>query len=436
MKKWICAALAMVMLLGCAGAVAQEYVSIQEVYDQAQAMGGWWKETFDTPNGQVTIDAPIIVPDVEKMPVITVEGAKISEEKYKQVIQGKKVGDADEIQYELDMNGSIAEFFLGRENDKFKGKETNKWGYDAVDMLWIQHGDYRFGIEGGVRPKARPITFHYPWEIDMDKAYMRGSNMTVNDIMRLWREDIEMSLGEGYEIRPSWIEVRGSNLIENPGSGKAFKSTGYTYVFAEQYIEGFPVFGAIASRGAGRIFHIPYGAAEENVNKKIEKLEPYAMGAAYSCMGDDNMQAWGQTDETYRTMTYLVDVRSLEYEDVPLAPLGDVLSSVAKDIEAGHIRAVRSVRLGYLLYSNPEMVDHAWAIPRWTVECEYERNAKKEKKVMMKNEDGLYVSNDEDGPWGNVKLPVDAQSGKLIIYTTGDKETFRVPDMLTWDKVK
>lgn len=86
MKKWICAALAMVMLLGCAGAVAQEYVSIQEVYDQAQAMGGWWKETFDTPNGKVMIDAPIIVPDVEKMPVLTVEGAKISKEKYEQVI--------------------------------------------------------------------------------------------------------------------------------------------------------------------------------------------------------------------------------------------------------------------------------------------------------------------------------------------------------------
>ena len=436
MKKMLCMALAFAMLLCSAGAVAQEYVSVAELYDQAQAMGGWWKETFDTPNGEVVVDAPIIVPDVETMPVLTVEGAKISEEMYEQVTRGKKVGDADEIQYEIDVNGRIAEFFLGRENDKFKGKETNKWGYDAVDVLWIQHGDYRFSVSGGIVPKARPITFHYPWEMDMDKAYMRGSDLTVNDIMRLWREDIETSLGEGYEIQPSWVEVRGSNLVENAGTGKAYKSTGYTYVYAEQYVKGFPIFGAIASRGAGRIFHVPYGSAEKNVNRKIEKLEPYAMGAVYSCMGDDNMQAWGQTEETYRTMTYLVDVRTVEIEDVPLTSLESVLASIVEDIEAGHIRAVRSVRLGYLLYSNPEMVDYAWAIPRWTVECEYEPNAKKAKTVMMKNENGIYVSNDEDGPWGNVKLPVDAQNGELIIFTTGDKETFRVPNMLTWDDVK
>ena len=71
-----------VLLLVCSVASAQEYVSVAELYEQAQAMNGWWKETFDTPNGEMIVDVPIIVPDVDAMPVLTLEKAKISEEMF------------------------------------------------------------------------------------------------------------------------------------------------------------------------------------------------------------------------------------------------------------------------------------------------------------------------------------------------------------------
>ena len=88
MKK--IAVLLLTLLLLSSAALAQEYVSISDLYDQAQAMGGVWKETFETKNGTVTVDVPIIVPEVSQLPVLTVKRAKISKDAYDFLTQGQK----------------------------------------------------------------------------------------------------------------------------------------------------------------------------------------------------------------------------------------------------------------------------------------------------------------------------------------------------------
>ena len=114
MKKTLGMLMGVLLVLVCLGASAQDYVSVTELYEQAQAMGGVWQESFDAPNGQVTVDAPIIVPNVETMPVLTMEGAKISEELYHHIIQGRRGGRQDSIEYdEVELGGKSSEFFLG-----------------------------------------------------------------------------------------------------------------------------------------------------------------------------------------------------------------------------------------------------------------------------------------------------------------------------------
>ena len=85
----------MLLVCACSAATAQEYVSVAELHDQAQAMGGVWQETFDTPSGEMAVDVKIEVPDIEKLPVITVDKAKISEELFNQIAQGKKTDDKE-----------------------------------------------------------------------------------------------------------------------------------------------------------------------------------------------------------------------------------------------------------------------------------------------------------------------------------------------------
>ena len=436
MKKMICMALAMVMLLGCAGAVAQEYVSIQEVYDQAQAMGGWWKETFETPNGQVTIDAPIIVPDVEKMPVITVEKAKISEELFNQIASGEKFGSKSDVSYETELNGELLGFYLGRENDDPFGEETGDMGYDAFESLYIEHGKFRSNrLDSWKWMEATPREGYFPWELDPDAVNVRKNDITVNKAMQLWHEDLALCYPDDeFTIRPTKIDLRGSTLNANIKSKD--KRAGLIVIEeAEQLIGGIPLMGSISMTNsiAGRT---PKNAKERMENdQKYSDMHPYRKGS-YSVLGiSDGFYGVFMNEETYLTSSALARVRTTEYGDIPMASLDSVLENVQEKIESGNIIGVDSIKLGYLLYSNPDMTDYAWAIPRWVVEARYLTDENQD-EYMIK----LMLEPDEEFvKWENhyqAKVPVDAQTGELIVFVNGDEKTFSVPDMITWDEVK
>ena len=446
MKRLFCALFAMMILLA-ATASAQEYVSVSELYEQAQAMGGVWQETFSTPSGEMAVDVMIEVPNIEKLPVITVDKAKISEELFNQIAQGKCADVKEgEHQYEIELDGRLMEFFLGRDNDYIYGEQTDNTGYDAVSTLWIQHGSYRISQGTAIPAKARPRTWHEADEIDLDRAYARGREITVGECMRLWQQDIESTLGDGYVIKPVHMYVNGSNLIKNTGKDKVHKRDGNMYITAEQYLEGLPVFGALAGYES---FGIGYVSTQQT-NRIADKLNPYRIGVDYC---ETRLAAYFSTEEDYRTMSDLVKVRTVEHEDIPVASLESVLGTIEKEIKEGRIHNILSIRLGYILYSNPEMTDYAWAVPRWVVDCEYVSNDRKRdyerykkktdsyiaKLVPTLEDENVYVYAGEDDPWMNhytVDLPMDAQSGELIIFTTGDKETFSVPKIITWDDVK
>ena len=427
------------LLLVCSAASAQEYVSVAELYEQAQAMSGVWQETFETKNGTVTVDVPIIVPDVDAMPVLTMEGAKISEELYNHILQGKKVGREDQIFYdEVELGGKINEFFLGYENDYKNGVRTDIVGYEAVDTLWIQHGAFRISQGGGkvASTEPKPTTFHFPWQLDVDQPCMRGSNLTLVDAMRLWQEDIDMCFpDDDFVIQPVNITVYGSKLTEKNGTDKKYKNTGYYTIYAEQVVDGVPLMGGIMSDVGRSKYSILFGSTQKT-NRTIEKWnETYGAGVA-SVLDYSGMESRFVDEESYRVGNSLARIRSVEYLDVPLASLDSVLESIGKEIKTGNIREVYSVRLGYVLYSDPDMIDHAWAIPRWVVSTLYIT------KENQKNWDREQKDNTKYGyeyaplsQFYSEELLVDAQSGELMIFTLGDDKTYSDPRIITWDDV-
>ncbi len=424
---------ALLLMLTFAAASAQEFVSISEVYDQAQAMGGWWKETFDTPHGEVMIDTPIIVPDVETMPVITVEHAKISEELFQRLQQGKVKGDEDALRYEIQMNGEMLGFFLGYENAWIYGTQTDVKGYDAVDALWIYHGGYLPSLNTGMgtaHKQAQPTTFHFPWQIDADAPCVRDSGITLNEAMRLWHEDIEMCHpGEGITIRPTWIKLRGSTLETD--SKHRNERAGYLVIeSAEQLINGIPMMGTISGHS------VP--GEEYGTSAKMNRIEDNLNGYRVGC-DSVGMYFYGNfTDASnYRTSSGLARIRTTEYADVPLASLDSVLESIREKIEEGVIRKIHFIKLGYILYSNPDMTDYAWAIPRWEVQCDYVTKALEKAYEQPPEDDG--EMSELLGQLYSASVPVDAQSGELILFNYGDKENaqvYSVPEITTWDDAR
>ena len=435
MKRWICLLLGMAMLAAGA-ASAQEYVSVSEIYDQAQALGGVWQETFETKNGTVTIDVPVIVPDVDVMPVMTMEKANPSNEMFDQIASGKKLGKEDDHEYETEMNGEIITFFLGRDNYWSFGKKTDNVGYDAFQFLVMEHGGYRNSKETGMGLKrAEPRSFHYPWDIDPDTAYVRNNDITLNEAMRLWHEDLKMCYpDDDFVIRPTLVQLSGSTLAKD--STQKNKRDGYIVIEgAEQLIGGIPIMGAI-TEGCD-----VFGGASTAEKTKIEEktLGGYRLGS-YNVNQWNYFYGFFHDEENYRTSSTLARVRTMEYPDVPLASLDSVLESIKEKIESGNIRKIFSIKLGYILYSDPDMTDYAWAIPRWQVKADYVKDGM-EKKAKYKPHTQAHVDRSEGSNEARryfVNLPIDAQNGELIIFSSGSKknaEVYAVPEIITWDDI-
>lgn len=414
-----------VLLLACSAASAQEYVSVAELYEQAQAMDGWWRETFSTPDGEMTVDVPIIVPDVDAMPVLTVEKTKISEELFNRIAQGRKVDDADVHRYEVELEGELTEFYLGVDNRQIEPKKrTGKYGYDAVETLYLHRGGYitSLGTKMGTgEMRAAPTTFHYPWQMDADMPCVRNSDITLNEALAQWNEEIELCFpGETFEIQPLLVMLRGSTLTDATGSGKEYKRNGYLVISeAEQLIGGVPLMGPIYQKNIWALEEEPKG---------LQKYMAGCDAAAGSFYGNF-------TDtENFRCQMEFAKTRTVECEDVPLASLDAVLDSLRAEIENGHIREIDYIRLGYMLYSDPDMTDHAWAIPRWEVGAEYVTKSAEKSYNRWKGK-----PNDIDsGPFLRTcfaSMPVDAQSGELIVFATGSEKIYAVPKIITWDDV-
>ena len=49
-----------------------DMVSVSELRQQVEMMGRWTKN-YDTPNGEVSVDIPVIVPDVDELPILEIQ---------------------------------------------------------------------------------------------------------------------------------------------------------------------------------------------------------------------------------------------------------------------------------------------------------------------------------------------------------------------------
>lgn len=226
------------MLLMPTLAMAQgEMVSISELREQVEQMGRW-KEKYDTVNGEVSIDVPIIVPEVERCPVVTVENQKPWMRQWSEKFRRKRKKETGETFCSYDIDGQTVEIQLLTNGN---GSTTK---YEAVKDVTIQAGQY------AADDRQMAVEWKYPWEVDMRQRYIPGKNWTIEQTMEKWQNILNFVYpGQSIRIAPKRIQIC---RYENGDS------TGFYQITAEQLIEGIPMIGAIASSQAENHFTVPY----------------------------------------------------------------------------------------------------------------------------------------------------------------------------------
>lgn len=366
-----------------AAASAQEYQTVSQLRESVPAR---WTTTIETKWRDVAIDAEIVTPDVEAIPVVKVgydlhpSPLTTEESGWVEVNDSYETGSL--ILYMTDDTGKPPRKINGRKVNRDPVSKENWYGGFDPNQTYIPLSDIRFSeIQDLIRDEL--VKFGYPPE-DFD----------LETPERMWLQHWYFA-GTKEDAAPAEILM---NL--------------YTK------LNGITVYGHILD------------AVRNTRGERARKdgfWDSMTTTVAYEGVIDRLSLLF---------ISHLLPVEMLA-DDVPLCPFSMIQKSLEQEIKKGRVRKIYEISLGYVLYCEPGAY-HEWGQkadyssifydvkPMWRVNCLKASGAQKE--LEESDED------DERNSVAYTQMLVDAQTGEIIGQSdAADRSMF--PGFLTWEDV-
>ena len=239
MKK-IFAALCTLMLVPTLALASGDMVSISELRQQGEAMERW-TQTYDTPNGKVSVDIPIIVPEVENVPILQVSavmGKDVAEEKG--LIKSEEQGNG--ILYEdfdilsklsVDVSNETTIFCANPEETNLAFFQVN-----LDEPLAKRLGNWDYSSD-----------YYYPNEMNPETLFAEENDQPLSaaeDVLAVLLQDYYGSENADYGV--DYVEVRGrarkrvGRTKNDLGAYKKDYPKGTYYISFRQKLEGIPIY--------------------------------------------------------------------------------------------------------------------------------------------------------------------------------------------------
>lgn len=334
-----------------------DMVSISGLQQQVKAMGRWM-QTYETPNGKVSVDIPIIVPEVENVPILQVSA-----------VMGKDVAEERGLPKAADQENAGAGIFY--DDFDILSKLNADVGDAAmifcanpkeIDLAFLQvsHNDPNSMRMGSWDYSS---DYYYPDEMNPETLFAEENEQpmsTANDALAVLLQNYYGKENADYDV--DYVEVRGrarkraGRTKNDLGAYKKDYPKGTYYISFRQKIGGLPVYMEI---GQKMLTTDKTHVTQETALKcsrvswiNINGLE-YMDGASFML-----------------NATWMREEKRIQ-EDVPLATLDEVIQALEKKIEEGYIRDIYALRLGYVCYLDDTSPDTYTLYPTWVCDCIY-----------------------------------------------------------------
>ena len=393
-----------------------DMVSVSELRQQVEAMGRW-TASYEAYKREIEVDIPIDMPEVDAVPIVQVSGY-----------------------YAVDQEGRLTR----------DGTKLNKIGYDGFDiyeedglLMYLGTTCANGEIKAASFEQDKTVLFlayynspsnlrthkvkydtevYYPYEVDADKIYAEDNPQSAAEA----KACLERVLGYFYpksensvalrhlEVRSRGHKVKGLDDYNLGDYAKDYPMGTYALNFC-QTIQGIPVYHDVGWR-----LDTTGNAPHELINDAWKKTEPI-MG-----ISDNRFEFMG--DDSFEMLVRWVKEAGIIKEDVPLAPLSSIISSIEDEIQKGHIRNVYALRLGYGCYITNESPETYVLYPTWICECDYVDDPKWEIDEWAYNlEKGF------NKKYSFKTLVINAQTGKMDDPYLSKKEQIFCPTIITWE---
>ena len=389
-----------------------DMVSISELRQQGEAMERW-TQTYDTPNGKVSVDIPIIVPEVENVPILQVSavmGKDVAEEKG--LIKFEEQGNG--ILYEdfgilsklsVDVSNAATIFCANPEETNLAFFQVN-----LDEPLAKRLGNWDYSSD-----------YYYPNEMNPETLFAEENDQPLSaaeDVLAVLLQDYYGSENADYGV--DYVEVRGrarkrvGRTKNDLGAYKKDYPKGTYYISFRQKLEGIPIYLEIGHK----MLTTNQTHITQEVALKCQRI---------SGIETNTLEYMDETSFILDT-TWMREEKRIQ-EDVPLATLDEVIQALEKKIEEGYIRDIYALRLGYVCYPDDISPDIYALYPAWICDCIY---ANSPREQIMKN----IVTDAFRENFRYEQIVVDAQTCDIQAGWIDRDEGLYHAEPMTWGKMQ
>lgn len=392
-----------------------DMVSISELRQQVEAMERWTK-IYDTPNGEVSVDIPIIAPEVENMPILQVSA-----------VMGKDVAEEKGLHKSVDQENAGAGIFY----DDFDILSKLNANVDDAAMIFcanpkeidlaflqVSHNDPN-SMRGGSWDYSSD--YYYPNEINPETLFAEENEQpmsTANDVLAVLLQNYYGNENADYDV--DYVEVRGrarkraGRTKNDLGAYKKDYPEGTYYISFRQKIGGLPVYMEIGQK----MLTTDKTHVTQEVALKCQRIRG---------IETNTLEYMDETSFILDT-TWMREEKRIQ-EDVPLATLEDVMRALEKRIEEGYIRDIYALRLGYVCYLDDTSPDIYALYPAWICDCIY---ANSPREQIMEN----IVTDAFRENFRYEQILVDAQTCAIQAGWIDRDEGLYHAEPMTWGKIQ
>ena len=392
-----------------------DMVSVSELRQQVEMMGRWM-QTYDTPNGEVSVDIPIIVPEVENMPILQVSA-----------VMGKDVAEEKGLHKSVDQENAGAGIFY----DDFDVLSKLNANVDDAAMIFcanpkeidlaflqVSHNDPN-SMRGGSWDYSSD--YYYPNEMNPETLFAEENEQmlsTANDALAVLLQNYYGKENADYDV--DYVEVRGKarkrvgRTKNDLGAYKKDYPNGTYYISFRQKLEGIPIYAEIGHK----MLTTNQTYVTQEVALKCQRIRG---------IETNTLEYMDETSFILDT-TWMREEKRIQ-EDVPLATLEDVMRALEKRIEEGYIRDIYALRLGYVCYLDDTSPDIYALYPAWICDCIY---ANSPREQIMEN----IVTDAFRENFRYEQILVDAQTCDIQAGWIDRDEGLYHTEPMTWGKIQ
>ena len=357
MMKRFATMMGALLLMPTLALASGDMVSVSELRQQVEVMGRW-TQTYDTPNGEVSVDIPIIVPEVENVPILQVSA-----------VMGKDVAEEKGLHKSVDQENAGAGIFY----DDFDILSKLNVDVDGAAMIFCANPkeiDLAFLQVSHNGPKSMrrgswdySSDYYYPDEMNPETLFAEENEQpmsTANDALAVLLQNYYGKENADYGV--DYVEVRGKarkrvgRTKNDLGAYKKDYPNGTYYISFRQKLEGIPIYAEI-------------GHKMLTTNQTYVTQETALKCSRISWININGLEYMDEGSFMLNA-TWMREEKQI-WEDVPLATLDEVMWALEKRIEEGYIRDIDALRLGYVCYLDDTSPDTYTLYPAWVCDCIY-----------------------------------------------------------------